>query len=306
MELKKIDKNTFNLYLNKPKESLLNRISFTRIFSVVSTLGIWYFKEEKWTKYDIRMLLKNADKKLIEDDIKSEIFHVCSGKKNDFLITTNGKNVVFYRIDPDYLKIIKELEIDVSQVLSYGGRFKTFEFREKNKKNIIKKLYFNDKTDLINFFKKLKKELKKEEYYYYKGIWARKESIMKIRNAYIGVSTNFKNFNKKQFNYLILILFKEMGHEASVIKGNNGVDIQANVDDKKVGIITYSKPSKIGKTEINKAVKISKSNKFNYVIIITKSTFKLFSKKYSKDTPVILWDNKVLNKKLKKHFLNFM
>lgn len=110
--------------------------------------------------------------------------------------------------------------------------------------------------------------------------------------------------NGSEFENFIGSMFSKMGYSAEVTKhsGDQGIDVIAEKNGKKVGIQAKCYSNSVGNSAIQEAVAGKNYYKCDRVIVVTNNTFTSSAIDLAKVNDVILWDRSILKEKISELF----
>ncbi|MFI3172208.1 MAG: restriction endonuclease [Eubacteriales bacterium] len=104
----------------------------------------------------------------------------------------------------------------------------------------------------------------------------------------------------KEFEYFIAKLFKQLGYDTLITKqsGDQGIDVIAEKDKRKIGIQVKCYSGHVGNSAIQEVIAGKTFYKLDKAMVITNSYFTNAAKELAYSADVILWDRDILKDKL--------
>jgi HJR/Mrr/RecB family endonuclease len=174
------------------------------------------------------------------------------------------------------------------------------------------------KKEMLNILLKKKKsdfEMKQKEKGLEKFIdevtgeekWGTPEQVVEWHKISSYLQNNFADFTPSEFEEFIASLFRKMGYETELTSGGGdyGLDVIAKDKDDVIGIQCklFMVGNNVGAREVQMALGAMWHFKANKAIIVTTSDFTTQAKIQAKESPVELWNKKVLHQMIRKYFL---
>ena len=103
-----------------------------------------------------------------------------------------------------------------------------------------------------------------------------------------------------EFEQFIAELFSKMGYAAKVTKasGDQGIDVIAEKNGRKIGIQTKCYSSKVTNTAIQEAVAGIQHYRLDKGMVITNNWFTGSARELAQSNNIVLWDRNLLKEKL--------
>lgn len=107
--------------------------------------------------------------------------------------------------------------------------------------------------------------------------------------------------NGQEFEDFIALIFSRMGYQTEVTKasGDQGIDVIAMKDDKKIGIQAKCYSSTVGNSAVQEVVAGKAFYKLDKVIVATNNFFTDSALQLAQANGVVLWDRNMLKEKIK-------
>jgi HJR/Mrr/RecB family endonuclease len=108
-----------------------------------------------------------------------------------------------------------------------------------------------------------------------------------------------------EFEHFVAVLFSKMGYETEVTKvtGDQGIDVIASKNGKKIGIQAKCYSSSVGNSAIQEVVAGKNHYRLDKAIVITNNLFTDSAQQLAISNDIILWDRNILKEKIIEIFI---
>jgi HJR/Mrr/RecB family endonuclease len=108
-----------------------------------------------------------------------------------------------------------------------------------------------------------------------------------------------------EFEHFIALLFSKMGYETEVTKatGDQGIDVIASKNGKKIGIQAKCYSSSVGNSAIQEVVAGKNHYRLDKAIVITNNIFTDSAQQLAISNDIVLWDRNILKEKIIEIFI---
>jgi uncharacterized repeat protein (TIGR02543 family) len=142
--------------------------------------------------------------------------------------------------------------------------------------------------------------------------WGTRDQVQEWRRIDLGLTNNFKDYDPRDFEVLIGRLFEKMGYivELGRFRRDLGIDIVARNEEEVV--VVEVKKWKLGNNVGNDVVRSvlgalwqvpMGSATSKKAVVVTTSNFTVMAREQARDSPVELWNNRVLTQLLEKYII---
>ena len=141
----------------------------------------------------------------------------------------------------------------------------------------------------------------------FKDKWGMPEQVKRWREIDIGLENNFADYSPYEFEEFIAKLFRKMGYTVETTSKSKdfGTDVIAKRGGETISIQVKKNAigNNVGAQVVQQTLGSMWKFKANKSIIITTSDFTVQAEEQAKGAPVELWNRKVLEKTVRKYFI---